>query len=366
MPELVSIIIPCHNRSDLLEQAIASSALQTWPHVEILVVDDASDEDIQSVVDKARRRHALGDRLKYIHQDRRGGSAARNTGVRAASGSYIQYLDSDDLLHPDKLTRQLAVLQAKPELDMVFCLDEQFSATLGDIRLLWNVPRRFDCSDDLDRYLHEDSVWAPASPLWRRATIERIGGWNEELACWQDWEFHVAALCAGIRYEYISEVLEYVRHHQGPRTSWTIAPLKREQSCFLAGKLAHEYLVRAGRLDDTKRRLLLLYFVRHVIKVAAITDRGSRRLAQDILAFARRLTWNGQRRAAITALWAVSRTPLLGIALELYTRHTSYEFRFQSLRNVVQRFAPLDPPEVLQQELRRSFETDGAVASSER
>ena len=349
MPELVSVIIPCHNRSDLLTQAIASCAIQTWPHVEILVVDDGSDEDLSGVIDTARRRYGLGDRLRYLRQVRRGGSAARNTGVRAASGAFIQYLDSDDLLHPDKLSNQLEVLLAKPELDMVFCLDEQFSKTPGDLRLLWNVPCRIDCPDDLDRFLHEDSVWAPASPLWRRQSIARIGDWNEDLTCWQDWEFHVAALSAGIKYECLSQVLDYVRHHSGPRTSWSNAPLEREQACFLAGKLAYSHLVRAGRFDETKRRLLLLYFVRHVIKVAGVRGRESRRLAREMLAFMHGLAWTRPRRMAITALRSLSRTPLYGIALELYTRRTSWEFRVQSLRNVVQRFTPQEPPDALQQ-----------------
>jgi hypothetical protein len=121
-------------------------------------------------------------------------------------------------------------------------------------------------------------------------------------------------------------------------------------------------LTRAGRFDDTKRRLLLHYFVRHLIKVADMPGNDSRRLAQAMLAFMRELAWTGGRRTAMTALWSVSRTPLLKPALHQYVQRTSWEFRFQSLRNVVQRFTPQEPPDALREILQGVPAPNVAVA----
>jgi hypothetical protein len=95
--------------------------------------------------------------------------------------------------------------------------------------------------------------------------------------------------------------------------------------------------------------------------VATITGRDSRRLAQDMLAYMRELAPAGGRRAAMVALWLLSRTRLLRFALDQYARRTSWELRFQSLRNVVQRFTPQDPPDTLQQILRPARESDEVV-----
>ena len=137
--------------------------------------------------------------------------------------------------------------------------------------------------------------------------------------------------------------------------------MKREQACLAAGRLAHDYLQRSGRFDRTKQRLLLLYFVRHLIKVIAIPGHDSRMLAQEILAYMRNLTWNRSRRLAVDGLWLLNRTPLRAIALEFYTRQTAYEFRFQSLRNIVQRFTPEAPPEALQEILRQEHSSGRAL-----
>jgi hypothetical protein len=354
---LVSVIIPSHNRAVFLSQAIGSCALQTWPSFEIIVVDDGSDEDVEGAVFRARTRYGLAsDRVIYVRQEQRGGAAARNVGFTRASGEFLQYLDSDDLLHPDKLTIHAARLAAKPDLDMVFGLDELFKDVPGDTRVLWNVPRRVDCPDALDRYLLEDAVWQTGSPLWRRRAIERIvhtaGGWDERLTCWQDWQFHVGALCAGIRYECVGEVLIYIREHEGPRASRS-ASVACQRSCFDAGRVAHHNLVQAGLLDGKRNDLLLRYFERHLAVVAGLDEDdgsgGSRQLRRDMIAFMRPLARSGKRRAALTAMAWFSRTPLLRPMLEFYRRSPWYGPVFQPFRAVIRGDFLQDAPAALRE-----------------
>lgn len=103
MAPLVSIIIPAYNTGRYLEPTIRSALDQTWPHIEVIVVDDGSTDGSLEVA-----RRFEGPRLHVIVQKNRGSCAARNTGARAARGDYVQFLDHDDLLAPDKIANQLA------------------------------------------------------------------------------------------------------------------------------------------------------------------------------------------------------------------------------------------------------------------
>jgi glycosyltransferase involved in cell wall biosynthesis len=101
----VSVIIPTYNRGALLVEAVESALAQRRPPDEILVVDDGSRDDT------AARMAAYGERVRYVRQANAGPSAARNHGFRLARGEYLALLDSDDLWTPDRLERQLEVLQ---------------------------------------------------------------------------------------------------------------------------------------------------------------------------------------------------------------------------------------------------------------
>lgn len=109
---LISVIIPTYNRSDLILRAIASVIAQSYSHLEIIIVDDASQEDIAGVIQQ------IDDcRIQYIrHPHNLGGSESRNTGIKHAQGELIAFLDSDDVWLPNKLQTQLdAVAQAVPQ-----------------------------------------------------------------------------------------------------------------------------------------------------------------------------------------------------------------------------------------------------------
>ena len=110
MAPLVSVIIPTYNRADLVRQAVASVEAQTFRDFEIVVVDDGGNDGTYEVLSAERELRVLR------HPDRRGVSAARNTGIAAARGEWLAFLDSDDLWLPDKLARQISWLEGAPEL----------------------------------------------------------------------------------------------------------------------------------------------------------------------------------------------------------------------------------------------------------
>jgi len=120
----VSVIIPAYNRADLLSQTIMSCAIQTYRNHEVIVVDDGSKEDIRAVIERVRKSCGRPGIIRYFRQSRSGANAARNWGLREAVGEFIQFLDSDDLLHPHKIEIQRDFLLSNSAIDMVFSLDQ--------------------------------------------------------------------------------------------------------------------------------------------------------------------------------------------------------------------------------------------------
>ncbi len=102
----VSVIIPTFNRSELLGRAIDSVLKQTYCNYEIIVVDDGSTDSTRQML------AAYEDRIRYIYQENAGQSVARNTGIRAARGKWVAFLDSDDIWLPEKLARQVGILSS--------------------------------------------------------------------------------------------------------------------------------------------------------------------------------------------------------------------------------------------------------------
>jgi glycosyltransferase involved in cell wall biosynthesis len=110
----VSVVIPTHFRNERLRAALDSVAAQTYPAVETVVVDDSGERHAESVAADADARYLAFD-------ENRGSNAARSAGVAATSGEYVQLLDDDDRLQPEKLARQVAVLEADSDVGVVYC-----------------------------------------------------------------------------------------------------------------------------------------------------------------------------------------------------------------------------------------------------
>lgn len=108
MTPIVSVVIPCYRQGRFLTEALQSVLAQTYPATEVIVVNDGSDDDTEEV---ARR---FGPRVRYVGRPNGGPSAARNSGVEAATGDYLYFLDADDLIHPDALARLVEAAHADP------------------------------------------------------------------------------------------------------------------------------------------------------------------------------------------------------------------------------------------------------------
>ncbi|HVU83428.1 MAG TPA: glycosyltransferase family A protein, partial [Puia sp.] len=114
---LVTIIVPCYNYAHFLGHTLENIRAQKYAGWECIIVDDGSTDDTDKVTATFVR---TDERFRYIRQDNKGLSAARNTGIHHSRGIYIQFLDSDDLIHPSKLDKQVAILEADRNIDITY------------------------------------------------------------------------------------------------------------------------------------------------------------------------------------------------------------------------------------------------------
>lgn len=197
--DMVSIIIPTYNRGYIIEQAIRSILCQTYGEFELLIVDDGSDDDTESVV-----RGIPDERIRYIKCTKNAGpAAARNEGVRQSRYSYIAFHDSDDEWTKDKLEKQMAVLKAADaDTGMVYCSYQTDDGMVFPLEIFSREQRQGNIFPYL---LHGNMVGTPTM-LMRKECFEKAGGFNENLRCLEDYEF-VLRFAHEYRIAYIDEHL---------------------------------------------------------------------------------------------------------------------------------------------------------------
>ena len=197
---LISVIIPTYNRGYCIKKSIESVLNQTYPNIEVIVVDDCSTDNTEEII-----KSCSDVRVCYIKLDRNGGPAkARNVGLKAARGQFAAFQDSDDIWHSDKLEKQYAVMIDDKACQLVFCKYEIAGQELV-------VPRddSFDVSQCehgmLDILLNEPKVGTPTM-LVRMSAIRAVGEFNDSLRTKEDWEFSLrVARFGGLKF--LNEVL---------------------------------------------------------------------------------------------------------------------------------------------------------------
>ena len=200
-PVTVSVVLPTFQRAALLDEALASLSAQTFSSWEALVVDDGSSDGSERLVEERARRDP---RFRWIRRGRTpaGAPACRNIGAEQAQGRYLVFLDSDDRLAPYALEQRAAFMHDRATVAYAVFPMMVFEATPLDRPHLWNTigPRDEEPEAALRRFLARDTPWQTTMPIWRRESFLELGGWDEALTNWQDWELHVRALRRGLAY----------------------------------------------------------------------------------------------------------------------------------------------------------------------
>lgn len=187
--DLISVVVPTYNRAQFLESALNSVWDQTYRPIELLVVDDGSTDETPALVDKWIAAHNEDPQFvtRYLPQEKSGSCAARNHGLIKSTGEYIAQLDSDDLIHPQKLEIQRASLEANPEADFAWSrrvfFDESAPPDMPELR----VPDVLRST--APEIKQRPQATYPQAALFPRKICEVVGPWNESLRRYTDWDY---------------------------------------------------------------------------------------------------------------------------------------------------------------------------------
>jgi len=199
-PALISVIVPCYNQGHFLEETLYSILNQTYHFWECIIVDDGSSDNTKniSILWTSRDR-----RFSYIYKKNGGLSSARNKGIQHAKGKYILPLDSDDKIHKSFLEKVIQVFEANNNLELVCCRIQLFGVKNKEL-ILPNYSYK-------TLLLQNCFV---ASSVFKKSSWNRLGGYDEQLQSFEDWEFWIRLLRKNGQVHHIPEILFMYRKHK--------------------------------------------------------------------------------------------------------------------------------------------------------
>jgi len=269
---VVSVIVPLYNAERWVRACLQSVALQTV-EIEIIVVDDGSTDKGASIVAEEFRFARL------IRTPNQGASRARSVGTAAATGTFIQYLDADDILAPGKIRTQIDAL-SQSGADVAY----------GDWqRLLENTDGSYTAGEIVSRQMRRDpelelidAFWCPpAAYLFRRSIVDAVGSWNENLPVIQDARFTLDCALHGGRFVYCPSVMAHYREHRSGSLSRR-DPVAFTRDIFRnACEVEQWWLSHGGINDDRKRALISCYG--YVARASFAKDKSTFDLAYERL-----------------------------------------------------------------------------------
>lgn len=325
---LVSVIIPTHNRVALLPQAMDSVRAQTYRPVELIVADDGSTDGTDALVQQWAEAHDSDGRfaVRYLHQEQGGCGAARNLGLINCRGQYVQLLDSDDYLHPERFR---ILVKAAAEVKDFQLASTRYAIVDHEGRTVAHADPPDLTSPERLKLCIRRALW-PGSPFYARRFLMEIGLHRTEMQLEEDWEYgiRVALRCRPECCRIIRRPLINFRGHPGER-------MTSERDACEGFRARHATVVRLLEANHLGPQYYDLLALRALHRFA-----GRGRFDPDYLRHARTMARSRRLKAGIAALRLLVRLfggPLL---LRLYVG-----YRKLRGRPVTHGHIPLDGPE---------------------
>ena len=260
MPE-VSVIIPAYNSARFLAESIQSVLQQTFVDLELFVIDDGSTDDTRQVV----AAFESDPRVRYVHQQNRGAATARNRGITHSSGKYVAFLDADDLWSPEKLQKQVAVLQENSEIAAVHTASYLVQLDGQNREVSRCIQRR---PTFLEPTLYEELLYrmviigSASSVMVRREVLNQVGPFDEQTRIsdrdmWQRIAEHYG-------FHSIDEPLVSIRKHQTNMTSNRVMIAENQLRYFhkLSGEIPSQFRFHLPRVAISRFSRLSLGLMR--------------------------------------------------------------------------------------------------------
>ena len=246
----VSIIVPCYKQAEYLPETLDSVLSQNYSNWECIIVNDGSPDNTEEV---ARCYLEKDSRFKYVKQENRGVSSARNTGIANSNGEFILPLDSDDLIAPSYLEKSIDHFISSPETKLVYCKAEKF----GKVNGYWDLPPYH-----YDSFIWDNCIFCSA--MFKRIDYEITDGYNENMVNGnEDWDFWLTFLKKDDVVYRIDEVLFFYRVKDVSRTTMLTHCFNQENLIQLCKNHSDIY-------DPYKERVVLYH--KQVQELSALNE----------------------------------------------------------------------------------------------
>lgn len=256
---LVSVIIPAYNYADFIAEAIDSALQQSHNNIEVIIIDDGSTDNTASIVSSLAKNDA---RIFYIYQYNQGLSAARNTGIKNATGEFLVFLDADDVMHAEKIAAHLEHFSQQPTVDISYgssryFLSGQPEKTYASIELNeqdW-MPKVSGSAEKVMPVLIVNNIMPVCSVMLRRRVLDVVGNFDTALKSLEDWDYWLRAAAAGCHFAYNDDtrLAAYIRVHG---SSMSQNRLRMLQVQYLLRRTQIPRAIQSITDDTQKARLL--------------------------------------------------------------------------------------------------------------
>jgi glycosyltransferase involved in cell wall biosynthesis len=270
----VSILIPCYNAEGWIEPCIESALAQTYPETEVIVLDDGSTDA------SWEKLQGYSGRVKLLSQSNQGGNPTRNRLLQESKGDWLQYLDADDWLGPDKIDRQIESLKKAPSDSDVLYGEVQVVEMEGDVpgKAVPTVIRGNDPWEQLVTW----QLPQTGAPLWKKEAVEAVGGWKPDQPCCQEHDLYLRLLKGERRFFYSGITDAFYRQWSDQTVCKKNVPLVHEKRMEIVME-ARRHLMKSGTYTEPRKGA--------VCQAAFETARGAfqydRSKARDLYRFIR-------------------------------------------------------------------------------
>jgi glycosyltransferase involved in cell wall biosynthesis len=290
------VIVPTYNYGCFIGETLECLRAQTYVNWECIVVDDGSTDDTAERVSRFMEQDA---RFKFLRQENARQAAAKNNGLQNSAGEYIQFLDADDLIEPQKFEQQVEYLEAHPEVDIVYGSMRYFKTEVPDERLYWVwgenkpwMPETSGSGREVLTALVRQNIMVINSPMIRRRVVDAVGLFDNKLPPAEDWDYWLRCAAAGMRFEFkdLPGTLALVRWHsssssQDRRRMYVSMLSIRDKVEGMTGDTRILLLNREHMIKDQQILALesishapLKDYLREMLRAALLSERTKHRL----------------------------------------------------------------------------------------
>lgn len=258
--KLVSIIVPAYNVEKYITETIDSIINQTYANIEIIIVNDGSSDTTPNIIDLYAKKDS---RIKVIHQENKGLSGARNTGLLTATGEYLCIFDADDIMVTNKIERQVNFLEMNHDIDIVYSnlihfFDGQKKEYVLDIKKISRSPYR---------ELLEGNFINPNTILMKSHVFLTCGTFDESLRSAEDWDYFLTIARNNFIFGYVDEYLTRYRMRKTSLSSdfstmyETAITVLEKQKEFCKNNQLTEYITTIDQGVEKRKRMLKLSYI---------------------------------------------------------------------------------------------------------